>query len=178
MATPDEINRPTTRYPVVSLGAESLVMGHLMRRNILAYKAPPNNEGYDLVCIHPNPRAVGPQVRVQVKSRLATDCDRGVPVKSRTLDAFDFLVIAFLNLGNFFRKARKAPGRAGVAPPEFYTLPAEFVRAHHRTSGWEKLHTRGVDLSEYRDELGFERIANTIGVPYPWKHGVGPTPGG
>ena len=44
-----------TRFPVVSLGAEHLVMGYLMRRNILAYKAPPNNEGYDLICIHPDP---------------------------------------------------------------------------------------------------------------------------
>jgi len=31
-------------------------MGYLMRRNILAYKAPSNNEGYDLICIHPDPR--------------------------------------------------------------------------------------------------------------------------
>jgi len=44
------------RLPVVSAGAEHLAMGYLMRRNILAYKAPPNNEGYDLICIHPNPR--------------------------------------------------------------------------------------------------------------------------
>jgi hypothetical protein len=44
------------RLPVVSAGAEFLVMGLLMRRNILAYKAPPNNEGYDLICIHPDPR--------------------------------------------------------------------------------------------------------------------------
>jgi hypothetical protein len=55
-------------------------MGHLMRRNILTYKAPPNNEGYDLICIHPDPRVSAKQVRVQVKSRLATDCDRGFPV--------------------------------------------------------------------------------------------------
>ncbi len=41
------------RLPVVSAGAEFLVMGYLMRRNILTYKAPPNNEGYDLICIHP-----------------------------------------------------------------------------------------------------------------------------
>ena len=32
------------RLPVVSAGAEYLVMGFLMRRNILTYKAPPNNE--------------------------------------------------------------------------------------------------------------------------------------
>ena len=35
------------RLPVVSAGAEYLVMGYLMRRNILTYKAPENNEGYD-----------------------------------------------------------------------------------------------------------------------------------
>src|ERR1039457_25587 len=85
--------------PVVSAGAEFFVMGYLMRRNILAYKAPPGNEGYDLICIHPDPRHRAraeelPQVRVQVKSRYATDCDRGFPVKEESLDAFDFLVVA------------------------------------------------------------------------------------
>ncbi len=44
------------RLPVVSTGAEYLAMGHLMRRNILTYKAPDGNEGYDLICIHPEPR--------------------------------------------------------------------------------------------------------------------------
>ena len=44
--------------PVVSAGAEFLVMGHLMRRNTLAYKAPRSNEGYDLICIHPDPRHI------------------------------------------------------------------------------------------------------------------------
>jgi hypothetical protein len=72
------------RLPVVSAGAEFLGMGHLMLRNILAYKAPPNNEGYDLICIHPDPRHVIQaeelaQVRIQVKSRYATDCDRASP---------------------------------------------------------------------------------------------------
>ena len=38
--------RDFLRLPVVTAGAEYLVMGHLMRRSILAYKAPPNNEGY------------------------------------------------------------------------------------------------------------------------------------
>ncbi len=53
---------------------------------ILAYKAPPNNEGYDLIMHPPDPRHrlqrnELPQVRVQVKSRYATICDRGFPVK-------------------------------------------------------------------------------------------------
>ena len=84
------------RFPVVTAGAEYLVMGSLMRRNILTYKAPPGNEGYDLICIHPDPRHAPrkeekPQVRVQVKSRYQSDCDRGFPVKEVSLDAFDFL---------------------------------------------------------------------------------------
>ena len=33
------------RLPVVSLSVEYLVMGNLMRRNILTYKAPQNHEG-------------------------------------------------------------------------------------------------------------------------------------
>src|SRR6266403_1902649 len=91
--------REFLRLPVVSASAEFLVMGYLMRRNILAYKAPPNNEGYDLICIHPDPRHnpqgdEAAQVRVQVKSRYATDCDRGFPVKEVSLDAFDFLIVA------------------------------------------------------------------------------------
>lgn len=43
--------RDWLRLPVVSAGAEYLVMGLLMRRNILTYKAPLNNEGYDLIYI-------------------------------------------------------------------------------------------------------------------------------
>jgi hypothetical protein len=52
-----------------------------------------------LICIHPDPRRVTRQVRVQVKSRYATDCDRGFPLRQRGIDAFDFLVIAFLDIG-------------------------------------------------------------------------------
>lgn len=56
-----------------------------MRRNILTYKAPPNNEGYDLICIHPDPRRHSKKVvRVQVKSRYQTDSDRSVLVKEET----------------------------------------------------------------------------------------------
>ena len=60
-------------FPVVSLAAEYLTVGYLMRRNILAYKAPPGQEGYDLICIHPDPKEKSKTVRVQVKSRYQTD---------------------------------------------------------------------------------------------------------
>jgi hypothetical protein len=62
-------NKDALRLPVVSLSAEYLVIGQLMRRNILAYKAPPNNQGYDLICIHPDPKRSARAIRIQVKSR-------------------------------------------------------------------------------------------------------------
>ena len=159
-------NKDARRYPVISLGAEHLVIGHLMRRNILAYKAPPNNEGYDLICIHPDPRKSVEQIRVQVKSRYQTDNDRAFPVKARSLDAFDYLIIAFLNNGYYYKKK---PTRSGFSAPEFYTLPAEFIKANHQVSasGWERVLTRGLDMEAYKNEHGFEIIANDLGIPYP-----------
>src|SRR4051812_15129393 len=152
------------RLPVVSAAAEFLVMGYLMRRNILAYKAPPGNEGYDLICIHPDPRhrpgpTELPQVRVQVKSRYATDCDRGFPVKEESLDAFDFLIVAFLNIGKFMGGN---DGTTGEAEPEFYTLPNAFVRQHHDvTSTWQKVKLRNLttEIEPFRNYKGFEQVA-------------------
>ena len=98
-----------------------MVMGYLMRRNILTYKAPPNNEGYDLICIHPDPRHVPTrnqrtQVRVQVKSRYQTDSGLGFPIAEKSLDAFDFLIVAFLNIGKFFGRY---DGMSGECDPVF-----------------------------------------------------------
>jgi hypothetical protein len=88
-------------------------MGYLMRRKILAYKAPPNNEGYDLICIHPDPRRVTKQIRVQVKSRYQSDSNRDIPMKAKSFEAFDYLIIAFLNIGYFYRRK---PVREGIQP--------------------------------------------------------------
>ncbi|MBD3672003.1 MAG: hypothetical protein HUJ26_00630 [Planctomycetaceae bacterium] len=149
-------------------------MGYLMRRNILTYQAPPRNEGYDLICIHPDPRHLpqkdeSAQVRVQVKSRYATDCGRGFPVKEASLDAFDFLVVAFLNIGKFFNKN---DGSSGMREPEFYTLPTEFVREHHDTSSsWQKVRLGSVqdEIEQFKNEAGFDLIAEELGIPKPRK---------
>src|SRR5439155_26334911 len=154
------------RLPVVSHGAEFLVQGYLMRRNILTYKAPPHNEGYDLICIHPDPRKVTRQIRIQVKSRYATDCDRSLQVKGKTFTGFDFLVAVFLNIGNFLIK--KSECLEGRQEPEFYTLPVSFIEEHHDDSStWEKIRLRHLDVEEYKNDHGFELIAMALGIPYP-----------
>jgi hypothetical protein len=58
-------------------------------------------------------------------------------VKQSSLDAFDFLVVAFLNIGKFYGGR---DGTTGGRDPEFYTLPASFIRKHHDVrSTWLKV---------------------------------------
>ena len=125
---------------------------------------------YDLICIHPNPRDAGPAVRVQVKSRLATDSDRSILVKPNTLGGFDFLIVVYLNVGYFLSMAKRHQLREGERDPEFLTLPNEIVRAHTvKTSSWGKVRFKGLDLDPYRGTRGFDLIADKLGVPYPVK---------
>ncbi len=155
------------RFPVVSQAAEYLTMGYLMRRNILAYKAPPNNEGYDLICIHPDPKRVTKQVRVQVKSRYQTDSDLGFPIKDRTFAAVDYVIAVFLNIGYFY--TRGVAAREGLEDVDFYTLPVNFVKKHHRKvkSGFDRLRTADLDLRKYHNERGLEQIARDLEIDYP-----------
>ena len=97
----------------------------------LPTKAPPNNEGYDLICIHPDPRKSSAQIRISVKSRYQTDSDRAFPLKDKSFGAFDYLIVAFLNNGYYYKKR---PMSEGFSEPEFYTLPIELLKKHHQKS--------------------------------------------
>jgi hypothetical protein len=142
-------------------------MGHLLRRNVLVYKAPPNYEAYDLIAMHPDPREKGPKLRLQVKSRSASDAGQFFPMKSAGLDGFDFLVYVRLNIGYFYRTARI--GQADDRPPEFYTLPASAARTSFSSNGkWGGRIAFGkADLAPYRDAAGFEQIATVLKVDRP-----------
>lgn len=74
-------------------------------------------------------------------------------MKEKTFRAFDYLVVVFLNIGFF---SRKKPYAEGIRDPEFYTLPRASIRNNHRlfASGWEKLHTKHLDLTLYKNEKG------------------------
>jgi hypothetical protein len=170
-----KIKNPRLQLPVVSLGAEHMVMGYLMRRNILTYKAPPNNEGYDLICIHPDPRKASKQLRIQVKSRYQTDSDRGVLLNAKSLDAFDFLIVAFMNIGYYMGKSKSHSVMEGYREPEFYTFPAAWARQHHKISpkGGGSIYTRNLDIEKFRNEAGFESIARKLKIPYPSKEQPG-----
>jgi hypothetical protein len=101
---------------------------------------------------------------------MATDADRGFPLKAKSIDAFDFLVVAFLNVGYYLGKSKARSAREGARDPEFFTLTPQFVREHHdASSSWEKVLTRGIDMSSFKNELGFELIAKALDIPYPSK---------
>jgi hypothetical protein len=154
------------RFPVLEHGAESLVQGYLMRRNILTYQAPRKNEGYDLICIHPDPRKPVKPVRVQVKSRYQTDCDRSIIVPRKTSGAFDYVVAVFLNVGCFFPERPKRQN--SKCEPEFFTLPASWVEQNRsRGSFWGKVSLRGKNTDRFKNEGGFEQIAKDLGVVPP-----------
>lgn len=147
--------------PVVGHGAEHLVMGYLMRRNILAFKAPSRNEGYDIICVHPNPpQANRRMIRVQVKSRAWDENDRSVQMKKQGLRGFDYLVVVFMNI----RSSGKKEHRATTSFPEFYTVSQKWVQSNFRGYGKVFFPKRGME--KYEGLKGFEKIAQDLRVSY------------
>lgn len=103
-----------------SEGAEFLVLGNLLVEGIVAYKAYVRTAGYDLIAADPDR---GSSVRIQVKSRWATD-NNGFLIKRYDCD---FVVFVSLNRGFRYKRGRN-PDEGRMAP-HFYVLPVELVRA-------------------------------------------------
>lgn len=140
------VSRLDTR--LASEGAEFLVLGQLLISGIEATKAYRNFEGFDIYAANPE---VGRTCRIQVKSRWATDYDRGFPIRNFDLD---FVVLVALNRG--YRYTRKAAPGSGVQPPDYYVFPADVVRtAVHPSSSWgrsEKVFLNRMDNpDQYKD---------------------------
>lgn len=150
--------------PVVAHGAEHLVMGYLMRRNILAFKAPPRNEGYDIICVHPNPpQANRRMIRVQVKSRAWDENDRSVQMTRKDFRGFDYLVAVFMNI----KRSGKKKHRAIAFFPEFYTVSRKWVQNNFRSYGkYGKLFFPKRGMEKYQGLKGFEKIAQDLRVSY------------
>ena len=156
------------QLPLMHDAAEYLAIGYLMRRNILAYKAPPRNEGYDLICIHPDPKRKTKVVRVQVKSRYQTDSDRSVFVKEKSFYGFDYLMIVLLNIGSFYDEECGDP-REGRMPVEIYTIPRAVAKRLWRKvkSGMNRVRTQNASIEKYKGDRGLELIAKYLRIEYP-----------
>ncbi len=105
-----------------SEGAEFLVLGHLLLEGVPCFKAYVNFPGYDLVATNPES---GKSIRIQVKSRWATNYDKSFPIKNF---GCEFLVHVALNRGFRFGKKPKAEDD-GVREPDYYVFPVEVVKA-------------------------------------------------
>jgi hypothetical protein len=57
-----------------------------------------------------------------------------------------------------------------MKPIEFCTLPSDFIRQHHNSSSsWQKVLLKKLqtEIEPFRDEAGFELIAEALGVEKP-----------
>lgn len=161
--------RTFLQFPVMSDGAEYLAMGFLKRRNIETYKAPPRQANFDLICIHPT-GAHSRLVRVQVKSRYGTQ-GTSVPIRTSSLNKFDFLIVAALNVGNF---ATGKDGSTGARPPDLYVFTRRVVKRHFGKTGWGPQTGKFIfktlkGVERYKGDAGIELIAKKLGVARPLK---------
>jgi hypothetical protein len=110
--------------------AEFLVLGYLLLNRISAFKAYVNFPGYDLRATNADNNS---SARLQVKSRYRTDWD-GFIIKNLNCD---FVVFVTLNRGY---GTPKKNSDHGIAPPEFYVLPIEWVDSvRDPNNAWGKI---------------------------------------
>ncbi len=129
-----------------SEGAEFLVLGNLLVEGISCYKAYVNFPGFDLTAQNSDAKKVA---RIQVKSRWATNYDKGFPIKNF---GCDFVVHVALNRGySFGKKAKKHD--SGIKPPEFYVLPVDVVKKYrNKRDTWGKVYINRIPkIADYKD---------------------------
>ncbi|MEO6079479.1 MAG: hypothetical protein ABIQ86_06860 [Steroidobacteraceae bacterium] len=121
-----------------SVGAEFLVLGHLLIEGISAFKSYTNMKGYDLIAANAEKNL---SARVQVKSRWRSKAEGFI---INNLDC-DFVVLALLNRGS-------KDGKVTPQAPEFFVIPLEVVRGLPRTADWGKVSfSKFPQLQSYRD---------------------------
>jgi hypothetical protein len=127
-------------------GAEFLVLGHLLIEGIHGSKSYTRFPGYDIMAVDAGTQR---NCRIQVKSRWATDFDRGFPVSNFE---FGFAVLVALNRGYRYRQKPKSSAD-GRKPPEFYVIPVEVARKAQVAQGtWHKVFLSKIpDHEQYRD---------------------------
>jgi hypothetical protein len=133
-------------------GAEFLVLGLLLVEKIQAIKAYTRFPGYDLLAFD---AATQRQARIQVKSRWATDYDRGFPIKNFDCD---FVVHVALNRGYRYRR-RSNTAADGRRPPQVYVFPVDAVRAAQRpATTWSKVRLHDIpDVEQYLENWDLVR---------------------
>lgn len=102
-----------------SEGAEFLVLGNLLMRDIHSTKAYTRFPGWDILAVDP---VSGKQARIQVKSRWASDSSNFLV---KNFDC-DFVVLVHLNRGFNFRKRNHQEN--GVRPPQFWVIPTAYLK--------------------------------------------------
>lgn len=142
------------RTHLESTGAEYLVIANLLLQRIQAFKSPENKPGYDVIATDPE---WGTSVRIQVKSRWATDFDGGFPIKNFNNE---FVVFVALNRGFRYRKQTSRPD-AGKRDPVIYVLPKNVCKKYQRPdSTWGKLFLRDIpNVEVYRSNWELIRKA-------------------
>jgi hypothetical protein len=124
---------PRLNSRLESEGAEFLVLGALLIEGIAAYKSYARMPGYDLVATNPERNR---SARIQVKSRWATDFDKGFLISNFDCD---FVVVVALNRGFRYGRAKGNLPGDGKKAPEFYVLPVAIAKqALYSKSKWGK----------------------------------------
>ncbi len=144
-----------------STGAEYLVIGHLLIERIQAFKSPENNPSYDVIATSPE---LGSSIRIQVKSRWATNFDGGFPIKN-----FDneFVVLAALNRGIRWRKKLRSD-QGGKGEPIFYVLPTKLCKKYKRASGIFGWKVFLKDIPNFKNyQSNWELINQALGMKAP-----------